>query len=306
MLGSLSNTTVGAGLATLAAICFAVQFLCIRIGTDDGNVPDAVLVTLLCNVGLVVPAVAFHNWGRLSELYTLRAVAAFAVAGLIGLGLARVCLFKSVELIGASRTSPVAAANVLFATAFAAVFLGERVTPLHLVGIVLVVGGIALLSWETAAAEQPGFGSATALVARLAYPLAAAVLIGIEPILVSVGLAEGTAVLPGLAVMMLAGALGYGGYWIVSRSNHSLQGEDGTLRWYIAAGVAATGGFVSYLLALEVTSVVVVMPILQTNPLLVVLLSAAFLPRRLERVSPRLVVAACVIVVGVTIVSIVG
>lgn len=306
MIHTLSPTTIGAGLATVAAVCFAVQFLAIRVGTEDSAVADAVLVTLLCNVALVVPAVIILNWGQLSGLYTPTAVAAFGAAGVVGLGLARVFLFRSVKLIGASRTSPVAATNVLFATAFAAVVLGERVAPLHLVGIVLVVGGIALLSWETASAEQPGSGSMSSSAIDLAYPLAAAVLIGAEPVLVSIGLAEGTRVIPGLAVMILSATLSYAAYWAVSRSDRTLRGSNGALRWYVVAGVAATGGFVSYLLALELTSVVVVMPILQTNPLLVTLLSAVFLPRHLERVTARLVLAACVIVVGATVVSVVG
>jgi len=124
--------------------------------------------------------------------------------------------------------------------------------------------------------------------------------------LVSIGIAEGTPVIPGLAVMMLSGTLGYTAYWAVSQSDRSLRGSGGALRWYVVAGIATTGAFVSYLLALEMTSVVVVMPILQTNPLLVTLLSAVFLPRRLERVTTRLVLAAFIIVIGATVVSVVG
>lgn len=306
MLSSLPPTTIGAGLATIAAVGFAVQFLSIRIGTEDSAVADAVLVTLFCNVVFVVPVVVVRNWGQLPSLYTPTSVAAFGAAGLVGLGLARVFLFRSVKLIGASRTSPVVATNVLFATAFAAIVLGERVAPLHLLGIVLVVGGVGLLSWETATADRPNSTSPTSSVAEFAYPLAAAVLIGVEPVLVSIGIAEGTPVIPGLAVMMLVGTLGYTAYWIASQSEPSLRGSDTAIRWYIVAGIATTGAFVSYLLALDITSVVVVMPILQTNPLLVTLLSAVFLPRRLERVTARLVLAACVIVIGATVVSIVG
>ena len=306
MLSSLSPTTIGAGLATIAAVCFAVQFLAIRIGTEDNAVADAVLVTLVCNVVLVVPVVVVRNWGHLSSLYTPTAVVAFATAGLAGLGLARVFLFRSVKLIGASRTSPVAATNVLFATVFAALVLGERAAPLHVVGIVLVVGGVGLLSWETATADRSASSSPTSSVTEFAYPLAAAVLIGVEPVLVSIGIAEGTPVIPGLAVMMLSGTLGYTAYWTVSQSDRSLRGSGGAVRWYIVGGIATTGAFVSYLLALEMTSVVVVMPILQTNPLLVTLLSAVLLPRRLERVTTRLVLAACIIVIGATVVSIVG
>lgn len=306
MIGSLSSTTVGAGLATIAAVCFAVQFLCIRLGTDDGTVADAVLITLLCNVGIVVPLVVIIHGGAVWRLFTPTAVVAFAAAGVAGLCLARVSLFKSVEQIGASRTSPVVASNVLFATLFAYAFLGERVTPTHLLGIGLIVGGVALLSWETTSRGEANAGSWREQGVTLAYPIAAAVLIGIEPIFVTIGLAEGTTVLAGLAAMMLAGTLGFAGYWLASRTTLQVRGTDAALRWYLAAGLATTVGFTSYLLALETATVVVVMPILQTNPLLVLLLSALFLPTRLERISRRLVVAACVIVLGATIVSVVG
>jgi drug/metabolite transporter (DMT)-like permease len=305
MAVTATSTLVGAGLATVAAACFAVQYLGIRIGTDDGAVLDAVLVTLLCNVAITAPLVAVLYDGTLHELYTPTAVAAFAAAGIVGIWLARVCMFTGVENIGASRTSPVVASNALFATVFAYGFLGERVALAHLVGIVLVVGGVAILSWEAAAAGDDA-RSLRAAGADLGYPVAAAVLIGIEPVFITVGLAEGTPVLAGLAVMMLAGTVGFVGARVASGTSLRIRPDDPALQWYLVAGVAATGGFVAYFLALEAASVVVVMPILQTNTLLVIVLSALFLPARLERVTWRLVGAACVIVLGATIVSVVG
>lgn len=305
MVVDLSSTTFGAGLAGLAAFGFAIQYVCIRMGTTDGSVDDAVLVTLLCNVALIVPLVTVVYREDLFNLFTGTALAAFAGAGLVGLCLARICLFTGVKLIGASRTSPVAASNVLFATVFAFIFLGERVTIAHLAGIVLVVIGVAALSLETTANERAEKSLREAGTA-LAFPVAAALLIGIEPILISIGLTEGTPILAGLAVMTLIGTMGFLGYWIVARQTLTVTWRGPVLWWYVGAGIAATVAFVAYLLALEVTTVVVVMPILQTNPLIVLVLSTLFLPAHLERVTWRLGVAACIIVLGATIVSVVG
>lgn len=305
MVFDLSSTIIGAGLATLAAFGFAIQFLCIRIGTADGDVADAVLVTLLCNVVLVVPLVGVLYRGGFLELYTTTALVAFAGAGVLGLCLARICLFTGVKLIGASRTSPIAASNVLFATVFAYVFLGERVAIAHLAGIVLIVGGVAALSWETAANERANKSlreSGTAI----AFPVAAALLIGVEPILISIGLTEGTPILAGLAMMILAGTIGFFGYWFITQQTLNVTWRGSVLWWYIGGGIATTVAFVAYLLALEVTTVVVAVPILQTSPLIVLVLSALFLPARLERITWRLVAAACVIVLGAAIVSVVG
>jgi len=167
------------------------------------------------------------------------------------------------------------------------------------------VVGIAVVSWETAAETGNG-GSLRETGAALALPLGAALCIGIEPIFVSIGLAEGTAILPGLAVMATAGTVGYVGYlaWIGSLGRVPVWSRS--TAWYVGGGISTTLAFVAYFAALEVAPVVVVMPLLQLTPLLVVALSALFLPRRLERVTWKVGVAAAVVVVGATLVSVSG
>ncbi len=300
-----TGSSLGVLLAGLAAVGFAGQFLCIRLGTDDGEVSDAVLVVLFCNVGFVVPPVLVLYPPPYAALFTPTSVLSFAAAGVAGMLIARVLMFESIERIGANLTSPVISANVLFATVFAVVLLGERVTGLLLAGIVLVVVGIAVVSWETAAETGNG-GSLRETGAALALPLGAALCIGIEPIFVSIGLAEGTAILPGLAVMATAGTVGYVGYlaWIGSLGRVPVWSRS--TAWYVGGGISTTLAFVAYFAALELAPVVVVMPLLQLTPLLVVALSALFLPRRLERVTWKVGVAAAVVVVGATLVSVSG
>lgn len=50
MVLEITNSLLGILLAGLAAVGFAGQFLCIRLGTDTGMVSDAVLVVSLSNV----------------------------------------------------------------------------------------------------------------------------------------------------------------------------------------------------------------------------------------------------------------
>ena len=78
------------------------------------------------------------------------------------------------------------------------------------------------------------------------------------------------------------------------------------MRWYVAAGVTSAVGLLAYFAALETVPVVIAIPIIQTAPLLVIVLSIAFLPRQLERVTWRLVAAAVIVVVGATLVSLAG
>lgn len=295
--------SLGIMLSVAAALAFAGQYLCVRLGTDRGNVTDVMLLSLLCNVVLIVPPAVFLHYPEFS--FTRLSVLSFVAAGLSGSLLARVCMFKSVETIGASRTSPVVSANVFFATLLAIAFLDETLTPTHLIGILLVVAGVAVISWETATDDPDRPLREVSL--SLLLPLSAAAFIGFEPIFVSMGLAEGTPLLPGFAIKATVATLGFIAYLRFSgvRPTASFR-RTPELKWYLGAGVTSTVGIGAYFAALEITPVVIVVPLLQTSPLLVVVLSALFLPRRLERVTFRLLAAALVVVIGATVVSLSG
>ncbi|ADD06240.1 DMT superfamily transport protein [Natrialba magadii ATCC 43099] len=305
MVLEVSESALGVGLAVAGALAFAGQFLCVRLGVHDGDVTDAVLVVLLCNVVLVGFPVLVLYPPPYTGLYTQTSLASFAAAGLVGMFVARLLMFKSTDEIGASLTSPIVASNVLFATVFAVVLLDEQLTPVHLLGIVLVVAGLAVVSWETAATTARD-RSLRETGVTLLLPLGAAVCIGLEPIFVSVGLAEGTAVLPGLVAMAGSATIGFVGYQLWTGSLRRIPLRDRATFWYVAAGVSTTVAFVAYFAALEIAPVVVVMPLLQLTPLFVVVLSALFLPTRLEHVSWRVGVAAVIVVLGASFVSVSG
>jgi len=131
---------LGVGLATAAAVAFVLQYLCVHLGTTEGSVSDVLFVSLVCNVVVIVPLGLVVTQMRLTAV----SVASFVIAGVVGSLAARVLEFKSVQAIGASRTSPVVAANVFFATVLVVVFLDETVTSRHLAGIVLVVAGVVV------------------------------------------------------------------------------------------------------------------------------------------------------------------
>lgn len=300
-----TSSLLGAVLAVVGALGFAGQYLCIRLGTDDGTVTDAVLVVLCCNVALIAPPVLVLYSPPYAHLFTPVSFAAFAAAGIAGMFVARLLMFRSIQAVGANLTSPVVASNVLFATVFAVAFLDERLTVVHFAGVVSIVAGLAIVSWETAA-ETAADASLRETGATLLVPLGAAVCIGIEPIFVSIGLAEGTAILPGILVMAGAATVGFVGFLAWAGSLRRIPLRRRSTAWYVAGGVATTVAFVAYFAALSVAPVVVVMPLLQLTPLLVVVLSLLFLPRRLERVTWRVGVSAAVVVIGATVVSISG
>jgi len=309
VIGIRPSIVAGVGLATLAALGWAGQYVCIRVGTEHGRVTDAMLVSLACNVALLVPAaLAVH--GSAHGL-TPVAAAGFAAAGLAGSFLSRLLQFHSTRRIGASRTAPTVSSSALVATGLAVLLLGETVTPAHVAGILLIVAGVAVVSTETAPdgdgdppGDRPPLREAGA---ALSLPLLAALFLGVEPIVLRAAMAEGTPLLVGLAVMSLSAALAFVAYR-TARGGLPRPAALATpdLRWHVGAGLAGTVALGAYFAALAAAPVVVVIPILQTAPLLVVGLSALALPGRLERVTPRLAAAAAVVVAGATAVSLAG
>lgn len=296
-----AGTVVGVVLAVLAAFALAIQYLCVRLGTERGSVRDVVLISLLVNVLLAVPlALVIHGipgitrWG----------IVWFAFAGFSGSFLARVCIFKSTELIGASRTAPVVATNAFVASVLAILIFGETVTIAHLIGIVLIVGGVGVISWETARDQSPE-RSLRDFGVTLILPILAAILLGIEPIFVSLGFEAGAGFMTGVAVNATAATTGFLVYLLVA--THPIRStfrRTAELKWHLAAGVSSFLGIAGIFAGLEVAPVVLVIPLVQIVPLLVLILSALFMPRRLEEVTWRLLLAAILVVLGAILVSI--
>lgn len=294
---------LGVSLAIVSAVLFAFEYICARIATAGGRIADLLAISLMTNVVLLVPATL--AWYGIPS-FTPVSLIAFGATGLFGSLFARLFLFRSVDAIGASRTSPVVASNVFFATVLAVLVLQERLTPLHMVGIILIVSGVAVISWETANDSTPE-QSLRELGVSLLLPVVTAALIGLEPILVSVGLAEGTEVIPGSALKVSTATAGFLGYLLWKRDlGADMFQPDEKTKWYVGAGASSAIGIVAFYVALDSAPVVLVVPLFQTAPLIVVAISAVFLPQRLERITWRLIIASAVVVVGAILVTIVG
>lgn len=298
----LAGDTVllGVVFAALAAVAISCNSLALRVGTTSGGALDALIVVQLVNVALFVPAAVLLHAG--DYRLTLTAVAAFGVAGLVGTVLGRAFTYTSIERIGASRTEPIKSSQPLHATVIAVLLLGETVNPAHFAGIVLIVVGIGVISWESTRRREEGVD---AVAPRdLLIPLVGAFFYGIEPIFAKVGFAQGTPVLVGLSIKTIVAFVAFGAYL---RARGLLPSSFGTanLRWYVVAGLCNSAFLFLYYLGLEVAPVSVVVPIVTTSPLVVVVLSWAFLSH-LERVTWRLVTAASTVVVGAIVITLYG
>ncbi|WP_336022609.1 EamA family transporter [Halobellus salinisoli] len=294
--------TLGVFLAAFGAIALAVQSLSIRYGTITSDSSDALVVVLAVNILALVPA-AFLFGSPIQEL-TLRALAAFSAAGLLGTMVGRAMHFEGIKRIGSSRAEPIKASQPLHASLIAVVVLGEVVTGGHLVSMIAIVLGIAIITYEHGRSDR---SDAKNGYVGLAFPFTAAFFYGIEPTFAKLGFAEDVTVLTGLTVKTASASLGFLIYlWWTQGLPDLREVEKRELPWLVGAGVANTLFLLGYYGALALEPVSLVVPLVQSSPLVIILLSVLFVSDNLERITPRLVIGALVAVagaIGVTLLS---
>lgn len=288
--------------ALAAAVGLATQGVFIRLGTRGGRPNDALVVVLLVDLAIFVPYAAIARYPDYG--LTLVALVAFAVAGVLAMMFGRALLYAGIDRIGASRAEPLKATQAIPAAAGGILLLGESATPVHLLGIVAIVLGVATISSERTP-EGMG-GSPEAMRFGLVLVLASALCFGLDGVIAKIGFAEGTPVFVAVAVKMIAGATGF--FLYLLWRDDLPQAQDLVTRdaaWFAAAGLSSALFLFAFYAGIEVAPVVVVVPIMQTSPLIVAAISFVFL-QRLERVTPRLVAGAVMVVAGTVAVTLAG
>lgn len=301
-------------LALAASVCFGAQTLFVRRGLsqDTESTPLAAAIVTLSTSFAVLSVVLLARRG-IPDLPVLALLAPFVAAGVLDPGVSRLLFYEGIDRIGPSVTAAVTAGSPAVATLIAVVFLGERVTPVKVVGVGLVVVGVAIIQLRRPNPE--GSDAEVELDAvreelldasprNLAFPVAAAVCIAVSFVVVKVGLGGAVDTLVGTTVAQFAAvlaliplALGSGRARAYTR-----HASAAALRSFVAAGLLVGVAWYAMFLALDLGSVVTVLPIVSTYPLVVVAASYALAGQRPR--SPVLLAAVVGIVLGAAAVQI--
>jgi uncharacterized membrane protein len=218
----------------------------------------------------------------------------FIAGGIFAPGLGRILSYLGIERVGVARSVSIVNSSPLFASILAVFLMEETWTFQNFVGTSLVILGLVILSRSQAEQKQWR-------MIDLIYPLMAALSFGISSNLRKLGLLVENLPLMGsvvtattalfLAVLVLSAQ---GGPRVFKLSRRSLG-------WFLAGGVGNTAAMLSVFYALSFGKVVIVEPLVSTNPVLTILLSAIFL-RDLEAITLRVVVGAICTVGGTILV----
>lgn len=269
-------------LALTSAFLFGAMTVALRPALARGDDPLlGAFVTVLPAAGVALIASVVAGGWDVSGIWP------FVLAGMLGSGVSQVLFTLAVRDAGPSRASATAGTAPFFAVLFAVVLLDETLVAAVAIGATLIVSGGLLLAGERG---RP----AHVKTIGLALAVAAAAVFALRDTFVR-WLSVDTDVTPPFATLaiLVSGALTILVVLLVSRRPVSLR----PLPAFAPAGVLFGLSYVSLFAAFYHGPVSVVSPLVATESLWGVALSALFL-RRHERVGPRLVTGAALVVAG--------
>jgi drug/metabolite transporter (DMT)-like permease len=303
---------MAAALAILASLGLAVGAVFARRGGLWVNPVLGARITII--VGIPIFAVLAFATGELSTAGSMTAMAVvwFALAGVVHFIIGRSLQYSAFKEMGASRATVVITLAPLISVIIAVPLFGEDVTAYLVVGAVLVMLGPILIAQGEARLQQAAVGAVSAiglpskeqLRRGVLLSLAAAVAWGITPIFVKAGLNENSLPVMGTFISYIASAFVVGAY--LSRAGERRQFARMEVRgiwWFAGAGLAVAFAQFCRYVAFSEGDVTLVALMLQLVPLFVFILTVTF-NRKLERVSPTVLVGGVLVVAGSTVIVI--
>ena len=285
------------GLAVVSAFGFGSAAIFARLGMQDIRPIPSTLISALASF---FPAAILALIFALADIQSLPAIAFLFFLGhgaLTYLG-GRTQNHVSINLIGASRSSPFIGSSALFAAIFAIAFAGERLNPLVALGTLSVVAGLALSSSGDLSQQSWRLDRRTLLGYLLA--LGAAASYGGSNLAAKFLSQEFGSPLVVATFSILFGAVVLSPF----AGRDALEGlRTARAGWGFMAlsGLASATAVIALYFALLYSSVVIVSPISSVNPLVTLLLAHLFLGR-LEQVTRWVLLGTMLTVLGVALV----
>lgn len=302
--------STGALLAVVAAVSFGVQVLLVDHGMAlaadrHGERPAvaAAFVTLLSSVP-VLWLLSLLRGGPDVTLVPL-ALGLFVLGGIADPALARLCYYEGIERVGPSIASAVTAGSPAVAAVVAIPVLGEQPTGPELVGLVAIVCGVAGLQLVRRTGTASEAASVDLLRRQLAattgrdllYPVGAMTLIGLAFVVTKFGLGAApdpvTATVVTHTAALVTFGVAFAGRAPLVRQPQLPRRATAVL---VLAGTVLALGWLAMLSALHLGTVVTVLPLVSTYPIVVV--AASYAIARSRPRSPLVLGAILLILLG--------
>lgn len=299
---------LGALLSLLSAATFGMNIATLRRGVLEGSVLQALAITVPAGVPLF--AVGCLAVGGYDELlgFSARQWGWFGLAGVLHFIVGRYGNYRATRALGGAQSGPIQQVSLLISLALAMIFLGERLTVLNIIGILLILAAPLVL---VGGARRKGVvktraGQTLDYVDGYFWGIVCAISFGTSPLLIRFGLEERT-----IAESVAGGLVSYVAGTIVIALILALPGklahiratDRATVGWFAMTGFLV---FISQMLlymALALAPVSVVSAVQRTTLVFRVVFSW-MLNRDHEVLGPAALTGIAISALGVAAVTI--
>jgi len=285
---------LGVTFALVFAILMGIASIFSRRGLAEASFYAMLVISLAIGAPIFLVITALTTGFADTPLLGVAYAATGAVLGSV---VGRSLYFLGINYLGPGKSLSITATAPLYGAVLAWVVLGETITAVVLLGTVVIVAGIVVLSRDVRA--QTAAADHSLLVAL--YPLAGAVFLSIAIIFRKLALTAGIAPLEAATVNMVVGFLVVTPPLATGWREEVFDIDRNALRNFVVASTIMAVAFAFYFTGLQVTNASIFFPLVQTQPLFAVGLSAVFL-RQLEVVTRWTLLGSTIIVAGAALV----
>ncbi len=287
----------GSAFALFSAVCFAASQIFLRRGVFRAG-ESSTAVTISVFLGTLLFTILLLGSGEGGRLWALSwwVYVLLGVAGIIHFVVGRWLLYTCIRLIGSNRAGPLMRTSLLFAITIAVVFLDESLTLFIILGILCIAVGATLIGLSGA----PGKGgiSRGTLSKGILAGLGTGFFFGVSPVLVRAAVQEVGSPIVAAFISYIAAFLIIAGSLLRKGHRHQLgQLDRFSLVPLVLNGILVSTAQLFRYIALDLTLVSIVTPLIGTSGIFVILLSF-LINRKLETFNWKILLGGVIAVAG--------
>lgn len=289
----------GVAWALVAALCFGfTQALNRKSNLLVDAYRTAFGMLVVVEVLLVARALISGEFSLLAQA-PFSSVLYFSAATFIHFVAGWTLVALSQQRVGVARTGALVAAAPLVGALLAVPILGESLTFVTLLGVLLTVGGVALVSFSSASQKIVGWQMPW-------FALSVAVLWGTTPQLIRLGLQGFDAPLLGLTIGLAVSLVVQAGALTIARAWHRTPVPKNAYGWMAVGGVTGAMAISAQWISFDLTTVAIALTVQQLATIVVVGLTPLMFRDPVERINTLLLGGAVAMLAGSAVVVLAG
>ncbi len=289
---------LGVILILLATVLFGLMGVVIRRAAyQSAETSPAAAISVFVGTPLFMLVLPFTVDWNLFRSLSWQVFVALGIAGILQFVLGRHLIFNGIRLIGANRALTISRANNIFVVIFAVTFLKEPLTTLLVLGVLSIMAGAVLVSYERE--KETSRLQARGVILSLGGTLCVAIaVVLIKSVIAEVGSPYAAAFISYSAAFLLWSIL-----LLRKEQRAQILGlSRSSLVLLVIAGVLVLAGQLLKYAALSYSPVSVVQPLVSTMVLFTLFFSF-LINRKIDVFNRKVITGIILVVAGVFLLS---